>query len=140
MKKLPVFAIVTLLEKCPYSEFFWSIFSPIPTEYGPEKLVIRTLFTQNFFLWIRLDDNLFLSLIIQMLVISRVCLKREERTAWKASKHGDFSGTYFLVFSPNTGKYGPGKLHKVMIKNANFFVLIVSCLRTHQRKNFTLKN
>ena len=25
------------------------------------------------------------------------------------SKYGDFSGSYFLVFSPNTGKYGPEK-------------------------------
>ena len=32
------------------------------------------------------------------------------------------------------------KLHKVTIKIANFFVLIVSCLCTHQRKNFTLNN
>ena len=44
-----------LREKCPYSEFFWSVFSRIRTEYGeilgnagkygPEKLRIRTLFT-----------------------------------------------------------------------------------------------
>ena len=25
---------LTLCEKCPYSEFFWSIFSRVPTEYG----------------------------------------------------------------------------------------------------------
>ena len=25
---------MTLREKCPYSEFFWSFFSRIPTEYG----------------------------------------------------------------------------------------------------------
>ena len=37
-----------LLEKCPYSEFFWSIFSRIRTEYGPEKRRIWTLFTQRF--------------------------------------------------------------------------------------------
>ena len=48
----------TVREKCPYSEFFWSVFSRIWTEYGeisvfspnagkygPEKLQIRTLFT-----------------------------------------------------------------------------------------------
>ena len=29
---------LTLREKCPYSEFFWSVFSRICTEYGPEKL------------------------------------------------------------------------------------------------------
>ena len=30
-------------------------------------------------------------------------------TAWKVSKYGVFSGPYFPVFSPNTGKYGPEK-------------------------------
>ena len=25
---------MSLREKCPYSEFFWSVFSGIPTEYG----------------------------------------------------------------------------------------------------------
>ena len=29
--------------------------------------------------------------------------------------------------------------HKVTIKNANFFVSIVSCLRTHQRKKFYIE-
>ena len=33
-------------EKCPYCEFFWSMFSHIPIEYGPEKLRTRTLFTK----------------------------------------------------------------------------------------------
>ena len=30
-------------------------------------------------------------------------------TAWKVPKYGVFSGLYFPVFSPNTGKYGPQK-------------------------------
>ena len=30
-------------------------------------------------------------------------------TAWKVFKYGVFSGLYFPVFSPNTGKYGPEK-------------------------------
>ena len=29
--------------------------------------------------------------------------------AWKVSKHGVFSGPYFPVFSPKTGKYVPEK-------------------------------
>ena len=44
---------VTLRKKCPYLEFFWSVFSRIWTKfspnagkYGPKKLRIRTLFTQ----------------------------------------------------------------------------------------------
>ena len=38
---------VSLREKCPYSEFFWSAFSLNEGKYGPEKLRIRTLFTQD---------------------------------------------------------------------------------------------
>ena len=38
---------LTLREKCPYLEFFWSVFSHIRTQYGPEKLRIRTPFTQS---------------------------------------------------------------------------------------------
>ena len=38
MKLIPRFkgleVVITLREKCPYSEFFWSIFSRIRTEYG----------------------------------------------------------------------------------------------------------
>ena len=30
--------------------------------------------------------------------------------------------------------------HKVTIKNANFFVTIISCLRAHQRKKFTMNS
>ena len=48
---------ITLREKCPHSEFFWSVFScirnkylsvfnPNTGKYGPEKLQILTLFTQ----------------------------------------------------------------------------------------------
>ena len=36
----------TLLKKCLYSEFSWSLFSPNAGEYGPEKLRIPTLFSQ----------------------------------------------------------------------------------------------
>ena len=31
------------------------------------------------------------------------------QTAWKVSKYGFFSAPYFLLFSPNTEKYGPEK-------------------------------
>ena len=37
---------IRLREKCPYSEFSWSVFSPNAGKYGPEKLRIRTLFMQ----------------------------------------------------------------------------------------------
>ena len=51
-----IFRLV-LLEKCPYSEFFWSVFSCIRLEYGEiqstnaekyglEEVQLRTLFTQ----------------------------------------------------------------------------------------------
>ena len=35
-----------LHEKCPYSEFFWSVISPNVGKYGPEIFRIWTLFTQ----------------------------------------------------------------------------------------------
>ena len=47
-------------ERCPYSEFLWSVFSHIQSEYlstfipnagkyGPEKLLIRAIFTECSF-------------------------------------------------------------------------------------------
>ena len=30
-----------------------------------------------------------------------------EHNAWNVSKYGVISGSYFPVFNPNTGKYGP---------------------------------
>ena len=59
------------------------------------------------------------------------CIKKVERFTVlydKKVENGKCPNTEFLL------------VHKVTIKNANFFVLIVSCLRTHQRKNFTLNN
>ena len=38
--------VLTLRQKCPYWEVFWSVFSPKARKYVPEKLRIRTLFTQ----------------------------------------------------------------------------------------------
>ena len=34
-------------EMCPYSEFFWSVFSPNAGIYGPEKLWVWRLFTKT---------------------------------------------------------------------------------------------
>ena len=38
----------TLYEKCPYSEFFLSVFSPNAGKYASEKLRMRTLFKQCY--------------------------------------------------------------------------------------------
>ena len=38
----------------------------------------------------------------------------------------------------NMPDYGLSLIQKVKMKNANFFGLIVSCLRTHQQKEFTI--
>ena len=37
------------------------------------------------------------------------CETMKTFTAWKVSKYKVFSGPYFPVFNPNTGKYGPEK-------------------------------
>ena len=49
-RKTPVLESFSLHEKCPYSEFFWSVFSLNAVKYGPEKLPIRTLFSQCLWL------------------------------------------------------------------------------------------
>ena len=41
------YTALSLREKCPYLEIFWSVFSRIRTEYGPEKLRIWTAFGLN---------------------------------------------------------------------------------------------
>ena len=38
---------------------------------------------------------------------SKTWLILQYSTAWKLSKYGVFSGTYFPLFGLNTGKYGP---------------------------------
>ena len=49
----------------------------------------------------------------------------QSSTAWKVSKYWVFSGSYFPVFSPNTGKYGPEKtpyldtFHAVISRSEN---------------------
>ena len=50
-KALPWIKSLALSEKCTYSEFFWSLFSRNRTEYGPEKLRIRLLFTECDLRW-----------------------------------------------------------------------------------------
>ena len=46
VKPLKVSEKYSLHEKCPYSEFFWSVFSPNAGKYGTEKLRIRIVFKQ----------------------------------------------------------------------------------------------
>ena len=41
-----MYRTITLRGKCSHLDFFWSVFSSNRTEYGPEILRIRTLFTQ----------------------------------------------------------------------------------------------
>ena len=37
----------SLRKECPYSEFFWSVFSPNAVKYGPEKLTKAKLNSLN---------------------------------------------------------------------------------------------
>ena len=45
-------------------------------------------------------------------------------TVWKVSTYRVFSGLYFSIFSPNTGKYGPEKTPYL----DTFYAVSVSCL------------
>ena len=44
-----------------------------------------------------------------LLSVSSKKILSSASTAWKVSKYGFFSGSYFPVFGLNTGKYGPEK-------------------------------
>ena len=46
----------------------------------------------------------------------------------KVSKYGVFSGPYFPVFSPNTGKYGPEKTPYLDTFHAVYMCIYVKCL------------
>ena len=77
--------------------------------------------------------------------ILKVCLaifKEVKSTAWKVSKNWVFSGPYFPVFNPNTGKYGLektpylGTVHPVMT-TLNFLFNKASAL--HKKWSFPLR-
>ena len=59
-------------------------------------------------------------------------------TAWKASKYGVFSGPYFPVFSPNTGKYGPGKAPYLDAFHAVSCVTTAAVFITHRELDYYL--
>ena len=42
-------------------------------------------------------------------MIKKIVFYNYNEYAWKVSKYEVFSGPYFPVFSPDTGKYGPEK-------------------------------
>ena len=46
-QSIDLHAFCTFLLLCPYLELFQSVFSPNAGKYGPEKLQVRTLFTQG---------------------------------------------------------------------------------------------
>ena len=54
--------------------------------------------------------------------------------AWKVSNYGVFSGPYFLVFRPNTGKYGPEETPYLDHFHAVNLIILFIC------KNFRVIN
>ena len=44
-----ILVYVTLRQKCPNTEIFWSVFSHIQTEFSRKNLRIWTLFMQCYF-------------------------------------------------------------------------------------------
>ena len=63
-------------------------------------------------------------------------------TAWKVFKYGVFSGQYFSVFTPNTGKYGQqktpylGTFHTVwvLLISMNWHEKLINCNINNIRK------
>ena len=97
--------LVTLHEKCAYSEFFWSVFSPNAGKYVPEKLQIRTFFAQCtllVFLWECVP--LTISYQLYILHLSKIwSMLYHEPVGWVQNKECNFMFTYvflthFLLF------------------------------------------
>ena len=69
--QMNVLTTPTLLETCPYSEFFWSVFSRIRTEYGETSLRIQSKFRKK---WTRKTPNTdtFYAKLIQKLNFNKL--------------------------------------------------------------------
>ena len=63
--------------------------------------------------------------------INKKCENMKRVTARKVSKYGVFSGPYFPLFSPNTGKYGSEKTPFLETFHA---VVIRICFSNHYAK------
>ena len=86
----------------------------------------------------------YLSSLLKQSLIQKLFYPLSETYSFDAINHsqnivesGKIGVNTLREKSPNTELF---QVHKVTITNANFFVLTVSCLRTHQRKNFTSNN
>ena len=90
---------LSLREKCPYSEFFWSAFyflayfTILFLKYGPEKLRIKTLFTQCIVQPLLSLDGLVIFVLLKSMYLecdktSPTCKKRLVRT--KMTKYALF--------------------------------------------------
>ena len=94
---------LSLREKCLYSEFFWSVFSHIRTQYGPEKLRLRTLSTQFFWLIIK-DTNtkgkvgkIIFSGAFRSSSVRRCSLKKMFLKISQYSQDSTCTGVFFLI-------------------------------------------
>ena len=102
---------VSLREKCPYLELFWSVFSRIRTEYREIPVYlriqsecgkIRTRITPNtdpFYAGSKSTNKTIITLWWRENWWTTI-------TMWKVSKYGVFSGPYFPLFGLNTERYG----------------------------------
>ena len=118
----------SLRKKCPYSELLWSVFTRIRTEYREA----RSISPYSVRMWENTDQNNseyghFSRSHLHSVLLSPVSFPvrkylwkvcdiwrdipgfTEYLTAWKVSKYRVFSGSYFPVFSSNTGICVPKK-------------------------------
>ena len=126
---------MTLRKKCPYSEFFWSVFSRIWTECGPEKLRITRVFTQyakRIIIIASTETNLtglflFHSFVSMLHIYVKNAHFQSESTSYlpnlvSQTQERNNPNKLFVIFDtawkmskyglfsgPNTGKYGPEK-------------------------------
>ena len=69
----------------------------------------RILFKRTWVSWVSTSLEISNSFEKFHLTVQTKKIVKQTNTAWKVSNYVVFSGPYFPVFSPNTGKFEPGK-------------------------------
>ena len=115
---------ISLREKCPYSEFFWSAFSRFQSKCGkirPEKLWIRTLFMHCLLIKAatnqeRSRESEFLSFISSFqLYYLYSCIQFSYITSYSNEQHVIWR-IFYILLEPNI--LPPHRFHKISPSNS----------------------
>ena len=102
-----------------WERFFLEILHPRETRPSNSRWWVTWIYSFNYIYGKKKTGSSFFYDNLKYLIWDYNCLQNifrqikksskigEDQTVWKVSKYENFSGPYFFVFGPNTGKYGP---------------------------------